>query len=168
VSIFTAADMVDLRSGCAEEFQSQSACFLESTTGKDATLRDVVNGYSATITTARFRRKPRIPSITEPTQQVQEVADWDVSVPWNSVIHTTMLCLEGVTSWKGTYASGTYAVGDGVILSSTFYKCIQAGTGHAPTETAYWTPAYRFSVVGTNLPSGNRGHAIIDLKQINS
>lgn len=41
--------------------------------------------------------------------------------------------------------SALYKAGDVVNFGGSLYKCIQAGAGHAPTDTAYWTP-YNFSV----------------------
>lgn len=56
-----------------------------------------------------------------------------------------------VPDYTGTAysATETYAADDQVYYSTTgdFYKCLQASTGNAPTETAYWerlTVPYRF------------------------
>ena len=43
-------------------------------------------------------------------------------------------------NWQGVYGSATaYAVNDAVFFNGSSYRCLQASTGHLPTDTAYWT-----------------------------
>jgi hypothetical protein len=155
------------RASVEAQFEQAPACFLVETTGLSATRAEVKTGYTASIENGFWERLPRVPKIGD-TDQVQDVADGHVHTRWDFRVPVKAIVLYGVAVWKGLYDAGTaYAAKDGVNMGEVFYVAKAPNTNQPVTNSAYWEEAFRFKIVGTNLPTSNRARATYDLKQVN-
>jgi hypothetical protein len=80
----------------------------------------------------------------------------------NLLFKFALIALADGLTWKGLYVNTTAYIVDDAVLGSdnNGYKCILAGTGHAPPNVTYWT-------VLPPIPAANIADVAVELVDVN-